>query len=152
MNRALIHRRAQRVLPAGIETCGLLNFGMSPGQVEGVLLGSAFRCEAQGMVVLRLSGATALAIQRQGLAFFEQSDVARAGLPQQLPTHYGQWRPMALNEAGLAAGLCAAADEVAGGGQATGAQRAGYFAVVQDQRGWLAVLPVERLVIYGWWD
>jgi hypothetical protein len=152
MNRALIHRRAQRLLPAGIQTCGLLNFGVAPGQVERVLLGSAFRCDAQGVVVLRLAAATALAIQRQGLAFFEQSSIARAALPQRLPTHYGQWWPVLLDEAGLAAGAGGAADALAAGGHALTAQRAGYFAVAQDQRGWLTVLPVERLVIYGWWN
>ena len=60
MNRALIHRRAKRLLPAGIETCGLLHFGLAPGQVERALLGSMFAGgQAQGMVALRLSLSTA---------------------------------------------------------------------------------------------
>lgn len=145
MNRVSIHRRAQQLLPAGIETCGLLNFGMVPGQLERVLLGSAFRGQARGMVVLRLAAATALAIQRAGLAFFAQSKVARAGLARQLPARYGRWRQVKLGAAERVTGARVA-------DQAAALQRTGYFAIAQDKRGWLAVLPVERLVVYGWWE
>lgn len=145
MNRALIHRRAQRVLPAGIETSGLLHFGTSPGQVEGVLLGSVFDCDTQGVVVLRLASQTAVAIQRQGLAFFEQAHVARAGLQQDVPAHYGQWQQVVLegNE-GISKQEAFSRDV------ATDWNGAAYFAGSLDRRAWLAVLPVERLVVYGW--
>ncbi|KRG39694.1 hypothetical protein ARC78_14565 [Stenotrophomonas pictorum JCM 9942] len=144
MNRVSIHRRVQQLLPAGIETCGLLNFGRLPGQLEQVLLDSAFRGRARGRVVLRLAAETALAIQRAGLAFFAQSTVARAGLARQLPACYGPWRQIAVSAAAPVTGMCAA-------GEAAVAHRIGYCAIVQDRRGWLAVLPVERLVVYGWW-
>lgn len=152
MNRALIHRRAQRVLPAGIQTCGLLGFGLAPGQAESTVLGSAFGRETRGVVVLRLSGTTALAVQRHGPAFFEQSDVARAGLQHAPPARYGRWRRVALAGAD---GLPAAGDPPAGRvmvDQASAGCRTGYFAIAQDERGWLLVLPVERLVMYGWRD
>lgn len=127
MNRALIHRRAQRLLPAGIETCGLLHFGMAPGQVERVLLDSVFAGgEAQGMVALRLSLSTALEIQRKGLRYFEPGDwvysafaaVSASFVAEVLPPGHG----------------------------------AGYSAVALDGCAWFVVLPVERLVVYGWWE
>ncbi|WP_313318867.1 hypothetical protein [Stenotrophomonas sp.] len=135
MNRALIHRRAQRLLPAGIETCGLLHFGMSPGQVEQVLLGSVFGDEAgQGMVALRLSLSTALAIRRKGLRYFEQG-------PWQFSAFAAALGPV-QHDAGV----------VAPGQDALPARHAGgYSAVAADGRSWLVLLPVERLVIYGWW-
>ncbi|WP_269790485.1 hypothetical protein [Stenotrophomonas sp. Iso1] len=145
MNRALIHRRAQRALPDSIETSGLLHFGTSPGQVEGVLLGSVFDCGAQGVVVLRLAGQTAVAIQRQGLAFFEQAHVARAGLQQAVPAHYGQWQRMLLGaKEGISAEAAFSSEVIADWNGAA------YFAGSLDRRAWLAVLPVERLVVYGW--
>ena len=145
MNRVSIHRRAQRLLPAQIQTSGLLHFGTSPGQVEGVLLGSVFDCDTQGVIVLRLAGQTAVAIQRQGLAFFEQAHVARAGLQRALPAHYGQWQRVVL-------------EGVRGHPAEQGVPRdagtdwngSAYFAGSRDRRAWLAVLPVERLVVYGW--
>lgn len=127
MNRALMHRRAQRLLPAGIETCGLLHFGISPGQLERVLLGSAFGGrQGQGMVALRLSLSTALAIQRKGLRYFENG-------------------PWVYSEFSAATGLLA--DEMLPVGHA-----AGYLAAAADGRAWFVVLPVERLVVYGWWE
>ena len=137
MNRALIHRRAQRLLPAGIETCGLLHFGMAPGQVERVLLGSVFASEqAQGVVALRLSLSTALAIRRKGLRYFEAGD----------------WVYSAF-AAGCSLDID---DDVCGTRLAMGAlpktHGAGYSAVAQDGRSWFVVLPVERMVVYGWWE
>lgn len=135
MNRVSIHRRAQQLLPADIETSGLLQFGMSPGQIEDMLLDSLFGGDTQGVVVLRLANNTAVAIQRQGLAFFEQAHQARAGLLQDGPTRYGAWRQMQLD---------------AGQNAALAWNRLAYFAAGLDGQCWLAVLPVERLVVYGW--
>ncbi|MGH8053480.1 MAG: hypothetical protein ACREP4_06140 [Stenotrophomonas sp.] len=143
MNRVSIHRRAQRLLPAAIETNGLLHFGTSPGQLEEVLLGSMFDCTAQGLMVLRLAGQTAVAIQRQGLAFFEQAHVARAGLQQQVPAHYGVWRRLALDGEDFA-------EVVVSSDAMTAWRGSGFIAASVDKRAWLAVLPVERLVVYGW--
>ncbi|WP_313273174.1 hypothetical protein [Stenotrophomonas sp.] len=127
MNRALIHQRARRLLPAGIETCGLLHFGMGPGQLERVLLDSVFGGgQAQGLVALRLSLSTALAIQRKGLRYFEAGD----------------WVYSAF-----AAECASFAAEVLPSGHG-----AGYSAVALDGRAWFVVLPVERLVVYGWWE
>lgn len=127
MNRALIHQRARRLLPAGIETCGLLHFGMAPGQVERVLLGSVFGGgQAQGVVALRLSLSTALAIRRKGLRYFEPGD----------------WRYSAF----AAEGTSFAAEVLPLG------HGPGYSAVALDGRAWFVVLPVERLVVYGWWE
>ncbi|WP_312917989.1 hypothetical protein [Stenotrophomonas sp.] len=127
MNRALIHQRARRLLPAGIETCGLLHFGMGPGQLERVLLDSVFGDgQAQGLVALRLSLSTALAIQRKGLRYFEAGD----------------WVYSAF-----AAECASFAAEVLPSGHG-----AGYSAVALDGRAWFVVLPVERLVVYGWWE
>ncbi|MCD9087646.1 hypothetical protein [Stenotrophomonas sp. SY1] len=133
MNRVSIHRRAQQLLPADIETSGLLQFGMSPGEVEDMLLDSLFGSDAHGVVVLRLAGATAVAIQRQGLAFFEQAHVARAGLPHQSPTRYGPWQQVQLENT-------------------LDWKGAAYFAAALGGQAWLAVLPIERLVVYGWLD
>ncbi len=133
MNRVSIHRRAQQLLPADIQTSGVLQFGMKPGQVEGMLLDSLFGGHAQGVVVMRLAGATAVAIQRLGLAFFERAHVARAGLWKQARTKYGQWQRL---------------DE--GNAVAPVRMGAGYLAGTLDGQAWLAVLPVERLVVYGW--
>ena len=125
MNRALIHQRARRLLPAGIETCGLLHFGTGPGQLERVLLDSVFGSgQAQGLVALRLSLSTALAIQRKGLRYFEAGD----------------WVYSAF-----AAECASFAAEVLPSGHG-----AGYSAVALDGRAWFVVLPVERLVVYGW--
>jgi len=127
MNRALIHQRARRLLPAGIETCGLLHFGMGPGQLERVLLDSVFGGgQAQGLVALRLSLSTALAIQRKGLRYFEAGD----------------WVYSAF-----AAECASFAAEVLPSGHG-----AGYSAVALDGQAWFVVLPVERLVVYGWWE
>lgn len=135
MNRALIHRRARRLLPAGIETCGLLHFGLSPGQVERALLGSVFAdTEGQGVVALRLSLSTALAIQRKGLRYFGDAG----------------WRytafPAACMHGGGGADGMAAMDALPPG------HGAGYSAVALDGRSWFVVLPVERVVVYGWWE
>lgn len=127
MNRALIHRRAKRLLPAGIETCGLLHFGLAPGQVERALLGSMFAGgQAQGVVALRLSLSTALAIRRKGLRYFEA----------------GNW----VYSAFAAEGASFAVEVLPSG------HGAGYSAVALDGRAWFVVLPVERLVVYGWWE
>ncbi len=133
MNRISIHRRAQQLLPAGIETSGLLQFGMLPGQMEGMLLDSLFGGDAGGIVVLRLANHTAAAIQRQGLVFFAQAQQARAGLLRHAPARYGHWR------------------QVRGGaGQGAAGASPMYAAATLDAQAWLAVLPVERLVLYGW--
>ena len=127
MNRALIHRRAQRLLPAGIETCGFLHFGLAPGQVERALLGSVFAGgQAPGVVALRLSLSTALVIRRKGLRYFESGD----------------W----VYSAFAAASASFIAEVLPPG------HGAGYSAVALDGRAWFVVLPVERLVIYGWWE
>ncbi|AMJ55826.1 MULTISPECIES: hypothetical protein [Stenotrophomonas] len=136
MNRALIHRRAQRLLPAGIETCGLLHFGMAPGQVERALLGSVFADErVQGVVALRLSLSTALAIRRKGLRYFEAGDWVYSAFAGTDSSGFG----------GEAGGAVAVDALPAGHG-------AGYSAVAQDGRSWFVVLPVERMVVYGWWE
>ena len=136
MNRALIHRRAQRLLPAGIETCGLLHFGMAPGQVERVLLGSVFAGgQAQGVVALRLSLSTALAIRRKGLRYFEPGD----------------WVYSTFAAACSTDGDCEACGSV-GVDALPATHGAGYSAVAQDGHSWFVVLPVERMVVYGWWE
>lgn len=136
MNRALIHRRAQRLLPAGIETCGLLHFGMAPGQVERVLLGSVFGgVQAQGVVALRLSLSTALAIRRKGLRYFEPGDWVYSAFA-------------AACSPGLDGETCGSV----GIDALPKTHGAGYSAVAQDGRSWFVVLPVERMVVYGWWE
>lgn len=136
MNRALIHRRAQRLLPAGIETCGLLHFGMAPGQVEQALLGSVFAGEqVQGVVALRLSLSTALAIRRKGLRYFEAGDWV-----------YSAFAGTDSLGLGSDAGGAVAVDAL------PARHGAGYSAVAQDGRSWFVVLPVERMVVYGWWE
>lgn len=132
MNRISIHRRAQQLLPAAIETSGLLQLGMSPDQMAGIVLESIFGGDAGGIVVLRLASRTAAAIQRQGLVFFAQARQARAGLPRHAPARYGHWR------------------QVRGGaGQGAAGTSPMYAAATLDAQSWLAVLPVERLVLYG---
>ncbi len=136
MNRALIHRRAQRLLPAGIETCGLLHFGLAPGQVERALLGSVFAGgQAQGVVALRLSLSTALAIRRKGLRYFEADDWVYSAFAE---AHSSDAGGFACGAEGL--------------GALPTTHGAGYSAVAQDGRSWFVVLPVERLVVYGWWE
>ena len=137
MNRALIHRRAQRLLPAGIETCGLLHFGMAPGQVERALMGSVFAGEkAQGVVVLRLSLSAALAIRRKGLRYFEPRDWEYSAFAA----------ACSLDIDDDACGTTVAMDAL------PKTHGAGYSAVAQDGRSWFVVLPVERMVVYGWWE
>ena len=136
MNRALIHRRAQRLLPAGIETCGLLHFGLAPGQVERALLGSMFAGgQAQGVVALRLSLSTALAIRRKGLRYFEPGDWVYSAFAAACPLEIG-------GDAGSVVGMNALPKT----------HGAGYSAVARDGRSWFVVLPVERMVVYGWWE
>ena len=136
MNRALIHQRARRLLPAGIETCGLLHFGMAPGQVERVLLGSVFGGgQAQGVVALRLSLSTALAIRRKGLRYFEPGDWVYSAFAA----------ACSLDVYDKATGFVRMDALPTGHG-------AGYSAVAQDGRSWFVVLPVERMVVYGWWE
>lgn len=144
MNRTHMHRRAQCLLPAAIETNGLLHFGTAPGQVEGSLLASLFGQGAQGLVVLRLASSTAVAVQRQGLAFFEQARMARAGLLRRcLPVRYACWTRMQLLKEQMRPVENGEEKEADWNGAA-------YVAAVEGRRAWLAVLPVERLVVYGW--
>ena len=136
MNRALIHRRAQRLLPAGIETCGLLHFGIAPGQVERVLLDSVFAGgQAQGMVALRLSLSTALAIQRKGLRYFQPGDWMYSAFAAacSLDADDDTRRVVAMDALPKTHG-------------------AGFSAVARDGRSWFVVLPVERMLVYGWWE
>lgn len=134
MNRVLIHRRVQQLLPVGIETSGLLQFGLSPVQAGEMVLDCLFGTAARGVVVLRLAAEALPVIRRQGLAFFAQARVARGGLAGAAPVRYAQWRQLRLGPNVPSSGWTGTA----------------YVAVSQDGRAWLAVLPVERLVICGW--
>ncbi|WP_442684109.1 hypothetical protein ACSBPQ_05915 [Stenotrophomonas sp. JC08] len=134
MNRVLIHRRAQQLLPAAIETSGLLQFGLSPVQAGEMVLDCLFGTVARGVVVLRLAADALPGIRRQGLAFFAQARVARGGLAGAAPVRYAQWRQLRLGPNVPSSGWTGTA----------------YVVASRDGRAWLAVLPVERLVICGW--
>ena len=137
MNRVLIHRRVQQLLPVGIETSGLLQFGLSPVQAGEMVLDCLFGTAARGVVVLRLAADALPGIRRQGLAFFAQARVARGGLAGAAPVRYAQWRQ--LRQLRLGPNV-----------PSSGWTDTAYVAVSRDGRAWLAVLPVERLVICGW--
>ena len=162
VNRLHIYRRAQLVLPTAIETSGLVDFGMWPGQLECNLMAILLRCESHGAVILRLSRDTAEDMRERGLEFFAGAERARGVLNNQRrgPAVYEPWRPTplpwewqdeALGE--LWGSLYTLKMDRTLYAEVVCAREAGSFYTKKVNSGAnLVVIPEKRLVIYTWWD
>lgn len=160
-NRLHIYRRAQLLLPAAIETTGLVDFGSRPGQLECNLIALLFTCESHGAVILRLSRGAADDMQKRGLEFFAGAERARGVLNERRgPAVYEPWRPTPLPREW--------SDEASGElwgslymlrmdgdlhAEVVAARNAGAFYTRKvNGGGSLVVIPEKRLVIYAWRD
>lgn len=161
INRLHIYRRAQLVLPAAIETSGLVDFGMWPGQLECNLMAILLRCESHGAVILRLSESAADEMRERGLEFFAGAERARGALNKRRgPAIYEPWQPTplprewqdeALGE--LWSSLYTLKMDRTLYAEVVSAREAGSFYTKKVNSGAkLVVIPERRLVVYTWWD
>lgn len=153
MNRARIYHRAQQLLPSALETAGMPCFAMPPVQ-----LGST-RCESQGAVVLALSAHAADAIQREGLAYFDEATVARGALSWGGPAHYDAWRRSPSPETWCGVDIAPGTwprnvdvDDRMRRRLSMARRDSAYHTRRSTGGAWLWVLPDERLVVYRWRD
>ena len=122
-----VHRRASRVLPVVVRTCGVLVGDASERGLATLLL--PLRRQPSGVVAFTLSQVTLRELQGDALGFLQSATQARAALGRFAePFDYRPWRALEL-EAGSA-----------------------YFTAKRDGRAWIVLLPVERLAVYGWRD
>ncbi len=122
-----VHRRASRVLPEAVRTCGVRIGDASERGLASLLL--PLRRRPSGVVAFTLSQATLRELQGDALGFLQSATKARAALGRFAePFDYRPWRALEL-EAGAA-----------------------YFTAKRDGRAWIVLLPAERLAVYGWRD
>ncbi|MEL1264988.1 hypothetical protein [Pseudoxanthomonas putridarboris] len=124
---ATLHRRACRVLPEKIQTCGVLAGAMDEPRLAVLLLPLARR--RQGGIAYRLAAATLAALAADPLAYLQDAYRAREGLGRRIaPLLYGAWR------------------QVGHGGMAC------FHTVSRDGRASLALLPARKRAVYAWND
>jgi hypothetical protein len=160
-NRVRIYYRAQQVIPAVIEISGIQEFGMSPGQINCMVMALLVRCESSGAVVLNLSDCTVDAISKNGLAFFDNATVARGALSHRGPAAYESWQFSPLPEewfrtetlSGLWHGAARAGINASMRKRLAAAGQQGVFYTRKiGGDATLVVIPSERLVVYTWSD
>ena len=127
LNAQVVHRRARRVLPEGIQTSGIALEDETPAGLAALLF--PFRRPSSGTVVFRLCEASARELRANPKAFLHDALVARESLGRfGRPAHYKPWRHV-----------------VAQMGEA-------WFTTRLDGRGVIVVIPEEARVIYLWRD
>ncbi|KAF1710417.1 hypothetical protein CSC70_06970 [Pseudoxanthomonas kalamensis DSM 18571] len=122
-----VHRRARRVLPSSIDTCGVLLQDARPPALASLLL--PLRRKSSGALAFQLSHDTVRALRQSPQACLDAALTARSGLTRQgPPARYRRWRRAVLD-----------ALEV-------------WFTTRLDGKATLLLVPAEALAVYLWRD
>jgi len=136
-NASLLHRRAARLLPEVIKTSGIVLDDEGQRQLASMLF--SMRRRSSGTVAFRISGQTIAAMGDDPLSYLRKARWARAGRDGcGNPVGYRPWH-YAVLPVREALGDAPASMPV-------------FFSSKDDGKGWVIVVPAERLAIYAWCD
>jgi len=136
-NPILLHRRAARILPEVIKTSGIVLDDDGQRQLASMLF--SMRRRSSGSMAFRISGRTIAAMGDDPLSYLRKARWARAGLEGCIdPVGYRPWHSASLPVREPTVG--------------TAASMPVFFSSKDDGKGWVIVVPAERLAIYAWCD
>lgn len=122
-----LHRRARRVLPECLHTCGLVLHEATPARIASLLL--PLRHVRRGSLRFRLAPESLAALATAPLAYLRDAVEAREGLGcRRGRLAYGPWQMHGT----------------------AGARR--FVSRSRDGRAALCVIPARRLAVYAWND
>lgn len=138
-----LHRRACRVLPQVIQTCGTLPEALPQSTLAALLF--PLRRRSRGAVLFRIAESTVAEMIADPVAYLAQATQARESLGRHRPPFaYRPWRATRLPGAWVSAlaGPCAGPQEPV---QA-------WFTAKTDGKALLLLIPERRLAAYFWDD
>jgi hypothetical protein len=127
LDAATLHRRARRVLPDKIQTCGIVTDAVDPARLASLLLPLGHR--RRGAILFELSSVTRSVLAARSLAFLQDALTAREGLARRAaPLAYHAWQ--AVSQGAFV----------------------GFRTTSRDGRASLWLAPCAGLAVYAWDD
>lgn len=143
LNPCTLHRRAARVLPQAIQTCGTLHEALPQSTLAALLF--PLRRRSSGAILFRLAESTVAAMTDDPMRYLAHATEARQRLGRHRPRFlYRPWRrallpgAWALALAGQTGGMAAAVEA--------------WFTAKTDGKALLVLVPETRLAAYLWND
>lgn len=138
-----LHRRAVRVLPQAIQTCGTLHEALPQCTLAALLF--PLRRRSSGAILFRIAESTVAAMAGDPTRYLAHATEARQCLSRHRPRFlYRPWRMATLPGTWVSV-LAGQAGDMAGAVEA-------WFTTKTDGKALLVLLPERRLAAYLWND